>query len=115
MKHLTDLHESMAFRRRGYERDALLRAVIERANFDDLMNDSEEADPAQAKQQLATLPEELSHFNLESFHDRKIQADLVALLLLPKGDPSFTSCVLIHGMGGTGKTVRGLARSSSGS
>ena len=57
---LTDQHESMAFRRRGYERDALLRAVIERANFKDLMTESEEAEPAQAKQQLATLPEEVS-------------------------------------------------------
>eukprot|EP00935_MAST-01C_sp_MAST-1C-sp1_P000326 g326.t1 len=107
LKFLTDQHESMAFRRRGYERDALLRAVIDRAGFQDLV-ESEEAERGQA-QQLATLPEELSHFNLDNFRDREVQADLVALLLLPKGDPSFTSCILVHGMGGTGKTVTAVA------
>ena len=29
--------------------------------------------------------------------------------MLPKGDPSFTSCILVHGMGGTGKTVTAVA------
>ena len=33
----------------------------------------------------------------------------MALLLLPKSDQRFTSCVLVHGMGGTGKTVSGAA------
>ena len=55
------------------------------------------------KRQLSSLPEELNHFNLDSFHDRPVQADLVRLLLLPKEDPAFSSCVLVHGMGGTGK------------
>ena len=36
LKFLTDEYESMAFRRRGYERDALLQAVIARAGFKDL-------------------------------------------------------------------------------
>eukprot|EP00935_MAST-01C_sp_MAST-1C-sp1_P001221 g1221.t1 len=107
LKFLTDQHESMAFRRRGYERDALLQAVIARANFKDLVA-SEEAERGQ-EQPLATLPEELSHFNLDNFRDREVQADLVALLLLPKSDPSFASCVLVHGMGGTGKTVTAVA------
>ena len=52
---------------------------------------------------------QLSHFNLDNFHDREVQAELVALLLLPKDDPSFASCVLVHGMGGTGKTVTAVA------
>mgnify|MGYP004278706475 CR=1 FL=1 len=33
-------------------------------------------------------------------------AELVELLVLPRADSRFTSCVLVHGMGGTGKTVR---------
>eukprot|EP00935_MAST-01C_sp_MAST-1C-sp1_P002181 g2181.t1 len=102
-----DTFESMAFRRRGYERDALLQAVISRAGFKDLV-ESEEAERGQ-EQPLATLPEELGHFSLDNFRDRAVQADLVALLLLPKGDPSFASCVLVHGMGGTGKTVTAVA------
>ena len=66
------------------------------------------ARPAQRGQEqpLATLPEELGHFSLDNFRDRAVQADLVALLLLPKGDPSFASCVLVHGMGGTGKVSK---------
>ena len=48
----------MAFRRRGYERDALLQAVVERVGFEDLVQD-EEAERGQ-RQQLATLPEEVS-------------------------------------------------------
>eukprot|EP00935_MAST-01C_sp_MAST-1C-sp1_P001090 g1090.t1 len=107
LKFLTDQYESMAFRRRGYERDALLQAVIERANFQDLV-ESEGAERGQ-EQRLATLPEDLSRFDLDNFRDRDVQADLVALLLLPKGDPSFASCVLVHGMGGTGKTVTAVA------
>ena len=107
LKFLTDEFESMAFRRRGYERDALLQAVIDRSGFKDLV-ESEEAERGQ-EQPLATLPEELGHFSLDNFRDRAVQADLVALLLLPKGDPSFASCVLVHGMGGTGKTVTAVA------
>jgi hypothetical protein len=36
LKFLTDAHESLPFRRRGYERDAMLQSVIERAGFEDL-------------------------------------------------------------------------------
>ena len=45
--------------------------------------------------------------NLENFHDRPVQAEIVSLLVLTKGDAEFATCVLIHGMGGTGK-VSGL-------
>ena len=41
--------------------------------------------------------------------DRPIQAEILRLLLLPKSDRRFTSCVLLHGMGGTGKTVTAVA------
>jgi hypothetical protein len=36
LKFLTDAHESLPFRRRGYERDAMLQSVIEHAGFEDL-------------------------------------------------------------------------------
>ena len=55
------------------------------------------------------MPTEVRHFDLESFHDRPVQAQLMSLLLLSKGDDGFTSCVLIHGMGGTGKTLAAVA------
>ena len=42
LKFLTEQHESMAFRRRGYERDALLQAMIERAGFTDLVDEADE-------------------------------------------------------------------------
>jgi hypothetical protein len=59
--------------------------------------------------ELATVPQEIGHFDLESFQDRPVQAELIELLVLPKGDQRFTSCVLVHGMGGTGKTVTAVA------
>ena len=34
---------------------------------------------------------------------------MAELLLMPKEHERFTSCVLIHGMGGTGKTVTAVA------
>ena len=46
---------------------------------------------------------EISHFALDTLYIRPVQAELVRLLLLPSSDPHFTSCVLVHGMGGTGK------------
>ena len=56
---------------------------------------------------LATVPPELAHFALDALYARPVQAKLIALLLLPRSDQRFTSCVLVHGMGGTGK-VSGL-------
>ena len=53
------------------------------------------------------------HLNLENFHDRPVQAEIVSLLVLTKGDAEFATCVLIHGMGGTGKTVTAVAVISS--
>ena len=38
-----------------------------------------------------------------------MQTELVELLLLRKEAERFTSCVLVHGMGGTGKTVTAVA------
>ena len=44
---------------------------------------------------------------LEQFHERPVLAELTELLLLSKADTRYTSCVVVHGMGGTGK-VSGL-------
>ena len=57
LKFLTDEFESMAFRRRGYERDALLQAVIDRSGFKDLVAANKQQEPTQ---RLAKLPDEVS-------------------------------------------------------
>ena len=88
------------------ERDALLQSVIERAGYEDLV--AEQQDEKQ-EQPLAPLPKAISHFDLDRLHDRPVQAALVETLLVPRGDERFTSCVLVHGMGGTGKTVTAVA------
>eukprot|EP00935_MAST-01C_sp_MAST-1C-sp1_P002185 g2185.t1 len=86
-----------------YERDALLKAVIGKAGFEHLVNET--LAEKTTKQLLAKMPEDLSHVDLENYRDRPVQEDLVAKLLLTKDDPAFTSCVLVHGMGGAGKTA----------
>ena len=56
---------------------------------------------------MAKVPSVVSHFALDALFERPVQAELVELLLLSQeGNRYFTSCVLVHGMGGTGKTVR---------
>jgi hypothetical protein len=108
LKKMLDNHESLPFRRRGYERDGMLQSLIERAGFKDLLESARNASTTDLVE-LATVPQEIGHFDLESFQDRPVQAELMKLLVLRKDDPSFTSCVLIHGMGGTGKTVTAVA------
>jgi hypothetical protein len=105
---MLDNHESLPFRRRGYERDGMLQSLIERAGFRELLETARNASTT-ASVELATVPQEIGHFDLESFQDRPVQVELMELLLLPKDDQRFTSCVLIHGMGGTGKTVTAVA------
>ena len=58
---------------------------------------------------LAAVPAEVNRFVLDALFERPVQATLVELLLLPRADRTFTSCVLVHGMGGTGKTVTAVA------
>jgi hypothetical protein len=107
LQQLLDSHESLPFRRRGYERDGMLTTLIERAGFKGLFDGAQRTETQQ--EVLAAVPTEVRHFDLESFHDRPVQAQLMTLLLLVKGDDGFTSCVLIHGMGGTGKTLTAVA------
>ena len=78
----------------------MLRTVIERAGFKDLFESSRSK---KADAVLAKVPPAVSHFALDALFERPVQAELVELLLLPKEAERFTSCVLIHGMGGTGK------------
>ena len=84
------------------ERDGMLRTVIERAGFKELFESSR----SKADAVLAKVPLALSHFALDALFERPVQAELVELLLLPKEAERFTSCVLVHGMGGTGKVSR---------
>jgi hypothetical protein len=109
LKEMLDNHESLPFRRRGYERDGMLQSLIERAGFKGLLESARNASATADVVELATVPQEIGHFDLESFQDRPVQAKLMELLVLPKEDQRFTSCVLVHGMGGTGKTVTAVA------
>ena len=106
LQEMLDNHESLPFRRRGYERDCMLTTLIEHAGFKTLLDD---ARASTVVKELAKVPDEIQHFDLEGVHDRPVQGMLVELLLLPKEDERFTSCVVMHGMGGTGKTVTAVA------
>jgi hypothetical protein len=108
LKLMLDSHESLPFRRRGYERDGMLQSLIERAGFRELLEAARNASTT-ASVELAVVPQDIGRFDLESFQDRPVQAEVMELLVLPKDDQRFTSCVLIHGMGGTGKTVTAVA------
>ena len=81
----------------------MLRTVIERTGFKELFESSR----SKADVVLATVPSAVGHFALDALCERAVQAGLGELLLLPKEAEGFTSCVLVHGMGGTGK-VSGL-------
>ena len=77
----------------------MLRTVIERAGFKELFESSR----SKADAVLATVPSAVAHFALDALFERPVQAELVELLLLPKEAERSASCVLVHGMGGTGK------------
>ncbi len=110
LRELLDSHESLPFRRRGYERDGMLRTVIERVGFKDRLNGAS-AKPGVSNSGLAPVPTETKHIatQLEAYHERPVLTSLVGLLLLSSDDEGFTTCVLVHGMGGTGKTVTAVA------
>ena len=112
LQRLLDNTESLPFRRRGYERDGMLKTVVDRAGFAQLYASSQEGAGSELGA-LAAVPAAVAHFALDALFERPVQTELVELLLLPKEDDRFTSCVVIHGMGGTGKTVRGLMTSIS--
>ena len=71
LQDMLDNHESLPFRRRGYERDGMLTTLIENAGFKALLVSAQTATPS-TSQELAKLPDEIQHFDLESFHDRPV-------------------------------------------
>ena len=81
------------------ERDGMLRTVIKRAGFKELFESSR----SKADAVLATVPSAASHFALDALFERPVQAEVGELLLLPKEDKRWTSCMVVHGMGGSGK------------
>ena len=101
------------FRRRGYERDGMLKTLISNVGFTELLEASRSATGLKADK-LAAVPSAVSHFALDALFERPVQAALAKLLLLPNDDACFTSCVLVHGMGGTGKTVTAVAGKKGG-
>jgi hypothetical protein len=109
LQDMLDNHESLPFRRRGYERDGMLTTLIEHAGFKALLDGARTSTMTKTASELAKVPVEIQHFDLRSFHDRPVQAALVQLLLLPADDDRFTNCVVMHGMGGTGKTATTVA------
>jgi hypothetical protein len=109
LQDMLDNHESLPFRRRGYERDGMLTTLIEHAGFKALLDGARTSTMTKTSRELAKVPVEIQHFDLRSFHDRPVQAALVQLLLLPTDDDRFTSCVVMNGMGGTGKTATVVA------
>ena len=81
---------------------------MERAGLKQLYESSMSGVGAKADA-LAAVPSAVSHFDLDTLFERPVQAKLVAVLLTPSESEHFTSCLLVHGMGGTGKTVTAVA------
>ena len=79
--------------------------MIDFAGYKSLMATARTGAQKEEKQRLPTLPD--LHFDLEQLRDRPVQTDILKLLLQSKSDAGFATCVLLHGMGGTGK-VSGL-------
>ena len=88
----------------------MLKTLIERAGFEQLLDGSSGRSGVDG---LAVVPQAVAHIALERFVERPVQGELIEVLLLPSDDSNYTSCVLVHGMGGTGKvgglTVHSLA------
>ena len=83
---------------------------MERAGLKQLYESSQSAAAGAKAEALAAVPSTAAHFALDALFERPVQAELVGVLLTPSGSEHFTSCVVVvHGMGGTGKTVRGLS------
>ena len=91
LQQLLDGTESLPFRRRGYERDGMLKTVVQRAGFKQLFADAQAGVVSNADA-LAAIPGSLNHFALDALFERPVQAALVELLLLPKEDRRWTSC-----------------------
>ena len=89
----------------------MLRTVVAVAGFKQLFESAQTAaGSASQADALAAVPLAIAHVALEAYHPRPVQAQLVRALLAPRDEQqTFANCVLIHGMGGTGKTVMAVA------
>ena len=76
---------------------------MERAGLKQLYESSQSAAAGAKAEALAAVPSTAAHFALDALFERPVQAELVELLLLPREHRRFANCVLVHGMGGTGK------------
>ena len=91
----------------------MLRAMIDRANYrglfeqaQDQLENAPHSQQGQNKPALAELPMEVQRFGLDMHFDRPIQAQVRDLLV---ADAAPSECILLHGMGGSGKTVTAVA------
>ena len=109
----------------------MLKTLIARAGLKPLFDASRQASSQAQLSKLAKVPASLDHvsglprhrrirsytltflvcavhhqFGLDSLYERPVQTELTELLLLSKADERFTSCVVVHGMGGSGKVSR---------
>ena len=107
LRHIFSDIESIAYRRRDHERNAMLVKVADAAGYSELL--------AVAKAQASTLapipPEVLHWADVEAFQEREAhQAVKHALMLEGK---AAAQCVVAHGMGGTGTPEERQEASSS--
>ena len=84
---------------------SMLRTVIERSGFVQMYMSLQDGAGSNANT-LATVPHAVPHAVADALFERPVQAEVVELLLLPRTNDRFTSCLLVHGMGGTGKVSR---------
>ena len=66
LQDMLDNHESLPFRRRGYERDGMLQTLIEHAGFKALLDGARASASTKTSKELAKVPTEIQHFDLES-------------------------------------------------
>ena len=99
MRYILDEIESLPFRRRGYERDSMLNAIIKRAGY--------QVRYASAQDALAELPMEVPLLPVTYVSRGDAEAALQRLLLQKRTADSGYGYPLIKalGMGGSGKTA----------
>ena len=90
-------YESVAYRRRDHERNAMLTKVIGSVpGYAELLESAKEKAST-----LAAIPPEVYHWEgVEAFQDREAHATVKRALL--DAQSGSAQCVVAHGMGGTG-------------
>jgi hypothetical protein len=97
LRSILDDIESIAYRRRDHERNAMLMKVVNSVpGYAKLLVKAQKETKT-----LATIPPEVLHWDVEVFRERSAHDEVKHALL----DKSSTQCVVVYGMGGTGKTV----------